>query len=146
MKHYTLVFFTMILLAITSCEKSQINADKIKGAWKITDISGDPTVISPQVLNQFLIFLPCNDAYTATCKVNYIYEDLLSNTNDTSRLDFTLKDDYIHFINASIPSFSGIGNFNKVFKQQRFVIKQLTNDNLQLERVKDSLLVQAIKL
>jgi hypothetical protein len=140
------IFLALIMFGLVSCEKSQIYADKLKGTWKITEISGDPTVISPEAVNQFLIFLPCNDAYTATCKVNYIYEDLLSNTNDTSRLDFTLKDDYIHFINASIPSFSGIGNFNKVFKQQRFLIKELTNENLQLERVKDSLHVQAVKL
>lgn len=139
------IIFVSLSFLIISCGISQKNADLLNGTWLLTEIVGDPTVIPADSIMQNLIFEPCNDAYTATCKVNYVYIDASPSTKDTVRLNITIKDNDLTFINSSIPSFAGTSNFNKIFKQKRFFIRELTQQSLHLERYPDSLSVYAIK-
>ncbi len=139
-------FFVITSFLIISCGISQKNADLLNGKWQLTEIVGDSTVIPADSILQYLIFEPCNDAYTATCKVNYVYHDISPSTQDTVRLNITIKDNDLTFINSFIPSFAGTSNFNKIFKQKRFFIRELTQQSLHLERYPDSLSVYATKL
>lgn len=142
MQKIGIIFITLVLV---SCGISQKNADMLKGTWKISAIIGDSTTISADSVSQFLIFEPCEDAYTATCKVNYVFQDASLSTKDTARLSITIKEDEVSFINSSIPSFAGMTNFNKIFKQQRFFIREINEQQLHLERFIDSLSVHAVK-
>jgi len=142
MQFKQIIPFLLILFALCACNPSQQNVDKLKGEWQILFYQSDTTIIQPDSVPQFLSFQPCEDAYTATCKLWFKYLDLNPTTPDSAKLNFTIKDDEIAFIDANI----NIPNFTKVFKQQRFFIRALNQQELQLERFADSLLIQANRL
>lgn len=143
MKNILLILTLSILFL--SCDSTQSNADKLRGTWKISSIIGDSTIISPDSIQQYLIFEPCENAYTATCKVKYVFEDTSVSTQDTLMANITIKQDDIRFFDQNIPYSSGTSNFNKLFKLQRYLILKIQDNQLHLQRYSDSLTIEGIK-
>lgn len=143
MKNSLLILIFSILL--WACDSTQNNADKLRNTWKILSIVGDSTIISPDSIQQYLIFEPCENAYTATCKVKYVFQDASVSTQDTLMANITIKQDDIRFFDLNVLNFAGTSNFNKLFKLERFLILELQETHLHLQRYRDSLSIEAIK-
>lgn len=136
------ILLFLISISLISCDHSQEHANSLKGDWQIMHYNTDISIVQPDSVPQFFSFHACSDAYTATCKVWFKYLDQNPATPDSAQLNFTLKDDELAFIDSYI----NIPNFTKIFKQQRFFIRKLNQEELRLERFSDSLLIQATRM
>lgn len=131
-----LLFLVFAIALLSSCYKEQKTADTLQGKWTITRLqwaNGQEISLSGDVHQ--IEFLPCEQAYTATCTGVYSldYADTLRpDLRDTFR--FEVKDDEfsISSIKASVPS----NNFTSRFLRQRYSIESLDNSNFTFKRIK----------
>lgn len=134
MKTSLSLIFAIALLS--SCYKEQKTADTLQGNWTISRLqwaNGQEIPLTGDVHR--IEFLPCEQAYTATCTGVYSldYADTLRpDLRDTFR--FEVKDDEfsISAIKASVPS----NNFTSRFLRQRYTIESLDKSNLTFKRIK----------
>lgn len=134
MTKYLSIYILSILL-LTSCYKEQKLADKLEGAWNITELewANGASVEIGNDIHQ-IEFFNCEQAYTATCQGVYHLDYADSgkiDLRDTFRFD--IKNEELAVTNVKVTT--GTNQFVVRFLRQRFNINQLDENMLQLNRV-----------
>ena len=129
----TILFFTILCL-LSSCSKEQRISRKLEGKWQISSLkwangnSGD--VINDK---HTLEFIPCEQAYTASCSGVYFldYADTLKkDLTDTFRFELKNEEISISSVKNSIPG----NTFVTKILRQRYIFESRNNTSFELKR------------
>lgn len=137
------LLITSGLLIACRYEEDRI-AGKLEGRWKLTEIGGDTlNLVRPDTADFLFFFQPCDQAYTAICRVaaeinghsgKYLVKDTLS---------FTIKSNEI----TMITPVSTVPNYQLIWRSRRYRFEKLENDFFELIRYDyPSMYIRAQKL
>lgn len=136
MKPFKLLAFPLAVLCLLSaCHKEQKSADLLQGTWNVNELQwANGAMVEKGSDVHKLEFLPCEQAYTATCTGVYHLEyadTLKKDLLDTFR--FEIKEDEIAISNVKLTQSSN--TFVSRFFKQRFTIETLSKDGLKFKRI-----------
>jgi hypothetical protein len=132
MKHSILLF--TILCLLSACSKEQRISRNLEGKWQISSLkwaNGNPVNVTTD--KHTLEFLPCDQAYTASCKGVYFldYADtLLKDLNDTFLFELKKEEISISSVKNSIPG----NTFVTKILRQRYIFESRNNTSFELKR------------
>lgn len=124
------------LLLLSSCYKEQKSADTLKGTWSVNRIqwaNGNDIAIDGD--SHRIEFLPCEQAYTATCTGVYFldYADTLRpDLIDTFRFEIKGDEFSVSQIKSSVPSNTIVTRILR----QRYRIESLEDAAFTFKRIK----------
>ncbi len=129
----SLLFFLILFLFI-ACNKEQRTADKLVGKWQISSLKwANGNTIDVTNDKHTIEFLPCDQAYTASCSGIYSldYADTLKkDLNDTFKFELRENEISISSVKNSTPG----NTFVTKILRQRYIFENKTDNNFELKR------------
>jgi hypothetical protein len=129
----TILFFA-IFIAFSSCQKEQRTADNLVGKWQISTLKwANDSAVDVTNNKHVLEFLPCEQAYTASCSGVYFldYADTLrTDLNDTFKFEIRENEISISSVKNSAPG----NTFVTKILRQRYIFENKSKSNIELKR------------
>jgi hypothetical protein len=128
------ILFLAIFIAFSSCQKDQRIADKLVGKWQISSLKwANGNTIDVTNDKHSIEFLPCDQAYTASCSGIYSldYSDTLKkDLNDTFKFELRENEISISSVKNSTPG----NTFVTKILRQRYIFENRSDNDIELKR------------